>query len=104
MTSWSPKRMEGELNLSGDTLLAAEDDVFDLLDRHYVAERLGDVKVNILFSCVNADNWREDSWVEDDGTPSFIIKLPYEQIKTMDPEAVRELMLQKALERLLGTT
>jgi hypothetical protein len=84
--------------------LAADEDVYRLLDADYIKDRLGDLNVNIIFSCVNSAGWADDSWIEEGGTPSHIIKLPYDQVKGMDAEAVRELMLQKALERLHGPT
>ena len=80
--------------------LAANEDIWDLLDDEYIQDYLGDLNVNILFSCVNTNKWSDDSWVEKDGTPYHIIKLPYELVKTMNKEQVRALMLEKALERL----
>jgi len=80
--------------------LAANEEVYSLLDYEYVSQCLGDLNVNILFSCVNSYDWEDDSWINEEGIPSFIIKLPYEQVKTMEKEQVRELMLEKAQERL----
>ncbi len=56
--------------------------------------------MNILFSCVNTNNWADDSWVEKDGSRYFIIKLPYDVVKTMNKEQVRELMLNMLEKRL----
>jgi hypothetical protein len=42
----------------------------------------------------------DDNWIGADGTQFHIIKLPYDLVKTMNKEQVRELMLQKAEERL----
>lgn len=80
--------------------LAAEEDVFDLLDVNYVEQNLPNLESKILFSCVDSDSWQDDSWVHTDGTQFHIIKLPYLEVKAMPKEKVRELMLQKAWERL----
>ena len=80
--------------------LAANEDVYDLLDYEYIQQFLGELKVNIVFSCVNTDDWVDDSWISEEGIPSHIIKLPYDKVKTMMKEDVRELMLKKAQERL----
>ncbi len=80
--------------------LAANEEIWDLLDDEYIQNFLGDLNVNILFSCVNTNKWKDDSWVEKDGTPYHIIKLPYDVVKSMNKEQVRALMLEKALERL----
>ncbi len=80
--------------------LAADEEIYDLLDYQYIKNYLGDLNVNILFSCVNTEKWTDDSWVEKDGSQYYIIKLPYDLVKTMNKEQVRELMLEKALERL----
>ncbi|HOY05891.1 MAG TPA: hypothetical protein PLO67_10845 [Saprospiraceae bacterium] len=80
--------------------LAANEEIWDLLDDEYIQNFLGDLNVNILFSCVNTNKWKDDSWVEKDGTPYHIIKLPYEVVKSMNKEQVRALMLEKTLERL----
>ena len=73
--------------------LAANEEIWDLLDDEYIQNFLGDLNVNILFSCVNTNKWKDDSWVEKDGTPYHIIKLPYEVVKSMNKEQVRALML-----------
>lgn len=80
--------------------IAANEEIWDLLDDEYIQNYLGDLNVNILFSCVNTNKWADDSWVEKDGTPYHIIKLPYEVVKSMNKEQVRALMLEKTLERL----
>ncbi len=80
--------------------LAANEEIWDLLDDEYIQDYLGDLNVNILFSCVNTNKWSDDSWVEKDGTPYHIIKLPYDLVKTMNKEQVRALMLEKTQERL----
>lgn len=80
--------------------LAADEEVYDLLDHQYIKNYLGDLNVNILFSCVNTNKWTDDSWIEKDGTPYHIIKLPYDVVKTMNKEQVRELMLEMLEKRL----
>ena len=80
--------------------LAANEDIWDLLDDEYIQDYLGDLNVNILFSCVNTNKWADDSWIEKDGTQYYIIKLPYDLVKTMNIEQVRALMLEKTQERL----
>ncbi len=80
--------------------LAANKEVCDLLDYEYVEHQLGDLKVNILFSCVNTDDWSDESWINAEGIPSHIIKLPYNKVINMNKEQVRKLMLEKAQERL----
>ena len=80
--------------------VAANEEVYDLLDYEYIKNYLGDLNVNILFSCVNTKKWADDSWVEKDGSQYYIIKLPYDVVKTMNKEQVRALMLEKAQERL----
>ena len=80
--------------------IAADEEVWKLLDYEYLQDYLGDLNVNILFSCVNTNKWADDSWIEKDGSQYFIIKLPYDVVKTMNKEQVRALMLEKALERL----
>jgi hypothetical protein len=80
--------------------IAANEEVWELLDYEYIQDYLGDLNVNILFSCVNTNKWKDDSWIEKDGTPYHIIKLPYDVVKSMNKEQVRALMLEKALERL----
>jgi hypothetical protein len=79
---------------------AADDEVFDLLDIKPIEQKFGHLNVNIIFSCVNTDDWSDDSWITDEGIPSHIIKLPFDKVKSMNKEQVRELMLQKAQERL----
>ena len=83
--------------------LAANQEVCDLLDYEYVEHQLGELKVNILFSCVNTDDWSDESWINAEGIPSHIIKLPYNKVRIMSKEQVRALMLEKALERLHRT-
>ena len=80
--------------------VAANEEIYDLIDYEYVEDRLGNLNVNILFSCVTTNKWADDSWIEKDGTPYHIIKLPYDVVKSMNKEQVRALMLEKALERL----
>jgi hypothetical protein len=58
------------------------------------------VNVNIVFSCVNSYDWEDDTWTDKDGTLCFIIKLPSEKVKAIEINEVRELMLEKAQERL----
>ena len=80
--------------------IAADEEVWKLLDYEYIQDYLGDLNVNILFSCVNTKKWADDSWIEKDGSQYYIIKLPYDLVKTMNKEQVRALMLEKAQERL----
>lgn len=80
--------------------IAANEEVWELLDYEYIQDYLGDLNVNILFSCVNTKKWADDSWIEKDGSQYYIIKLPYDVVKSMNKEQVRALMLEKALERL----
>jgi hypothetical protein len=49
---------------------------------------------------VNTNKWADDSWIEKDGSQYYIIKLPYDLVKTMNIEQVRALMLEKTQERL----
>lgn len=77
----------------------ADQDVFDLLDSQYVEEHVQD-DVYIIFACVAPDNRKDDTWVSDDGKPSYLITLPYSKVKGMQREEVRDLMLSKAKERL----
>jgi hypothetical protein len=79
---------------------AVDEAVYNLLDRDGIIERFRQLNVSIIFSCVKTDDWADDSWIDQDGTPFHIIKLPYDVVKTMNKEQVRALMLQKALERL----
>ncbi len=79
---------------------AADDEVFDLLDIKPIEQKFEHLNVNIIFSCVNTDDWSDDSWISEEGIPSHIIKLPYDKVITMNKEQVRALMLEKALERL----
>lgn len=80
--------------------IAADEEVWKLLDYQYIQDYLGDLDVNILFSCVNTNNWADDNWVEKDGSRYFIIKLPYDLVKTMNKAQVRELMLNMLEQRL----
>ncbi len=80
--------------------IAADEEVWKLLDYEYIQDYLGDLNVNILFSCVNTKKWADDSWIEKDGSQYYIIKLPYDLVKTMNIEQVRALMLEKTQKRL----
>ncbi len=80
--------------------LAVDQDVYDLLDTEYVEQNLADADVYITFSCVKSENWKDDTWIGEDGTISYVIKLPYTKVKRMKKENIRKLMLTKALERL----
>ncbi len=79
---------------------AADEAVYNLLDRDAIMERFRQLNVSIIFSCVKTDDWEDDSWIEKDGTPFHIIKLPYDVVKTMNKEQVRELMQEMLEERL----
>lgn len=79
---------------------ASEEDVYHLLDPDYIEQQFSHTNVNFIFSCVNSDDWLDDSWISEEGVPSHIIKLPYDKVKSMNKEQVRELMLAKAQERL----
>lgn len=79
---------------------AADEAVYNLLDRDGIMERFQQLNVRIIFSCVKTDDWADDSWIDQDGTPFHIIKLPYDVVKTMNKEQVRALMLEKTQERL----
>ena len=78
----------------------ADQDVFDLLDSEYVEQQIPE-DVVIFFACVEPNNREEDTWENDEGTMSYLIVLPYEQVKGRKKEEVRELMLSKAQERLM---
>lgn len=77
----------------------ADQDVFDLLDPEYVEQHVQN-DVYIIFACVAPDNRKDDTWISDDGKPSYLISLPYKKVKRMNKEKVRKLMLEKARERI----
>ena len=83
-----------------EVTFAADEAVYNLLDRDGIIERFRQLNVSIIFSCVKTDDWADDSWIEKDGSQYYIIKLPYDLVKTMNIEQVRALMLEKAQERL----
>ncbi len=79
---------------------ASDEAVYNLLDREGIMERFQQLNVSIIFSCVKTEKWADDSWIEKDGSQYYIIKLPYDLVKTMNIEQVRALMLEKTQERL----
>ncbi|MBL7783255.1 MAG: hypothetical protein JNM22_18640 [Saprospiraceae bacterium] len=83
-----------------EVTFAADESVYNLLDRDVIMERFRQLHASIIFSCVQTDDWADDSWVDMDGTPFYIIKLPYDTVKTMNKEQVRELMLNMLEKRL----
>lgn len=80
--------------------IAVDQDVYDLLDTEFVEQNLSDADVFITFSCVKSDDWQDDTWIAEDGTQSYVIKLPYTKVKRMKKENIRKLMLTKAQEKL----
>ena len=83
-----------------EVTFAADEAVYNLLDRDGIIDRFRQLNVSIIFSCVKTDDWADDSWIDTDGTPFHIIKLPYDVVKTMSKEQVRNLMLEMLEKRL----
>ena len=73
-------------------------DVADLVDDDYVQQRI-QADVYITFACVAPNNRKDDQWVKN-GKTYLVIQLSYEQVKASTRAEVRQLMLDKALERL----
>lgn len=80
--------------------LIADQDVSALLDADFVQEQI-QADVYITFACVEPNDRADDEWVGEDGKQSFLISLPYQKVKKMTKDKVKELMLTKAKERLL---
>ncbi|MEK7257556.1 MAG: hypothetical protein AAB316_22565 [Bacteroidota bacterium] len=79
----------------------AEHDVLDKVDIYFVEEALADMKENIaiIYVCAN-DDWRKDDAWKKKGKKYYRIVMPYDKVKNMDAEAVRQWMLRLAEERL----
>ncbi len=77
----------------------ADEEVFDLLDPDFIEQHI-QADVNLIFACVAPDDREDDMWISEDGKPSYLIVLPFEQVRVMKKERVRDLMLLKAQERL----
>ncbi len=78
----------------------ADDEVFDLLDVDYIEQQIQD-DVVLFFACFEPNDREDDVWVSETGKLSYVITLPFDQVKGKTKEQVRELMLDRAQECML---
>lgn len=81
-----------------------EEDVSPKIDTRYVEAELNKTassnkNVCVVFICTN-ESWRPEETWRSKGWKYYSIRLPYEQVKKMNADAVKPLMLQMASEKL----
>jgi len=77
-----------------------EEDVSTKIDLDFVQVSLKNVDNTVInFICLNEEDWDNDSW-QKKGKKYYRIILPYNKVKNMDADAVRQWMLRLAEERL----
>lgn len=78
----------------------AEEAIADKIDTQYVSAQFPHVEnVGICFLCTQDENdQEEDEWVDENGRHNFIIRLPYDLVKS-SPD-VRDFMVGVVKERL----
>ncbi len=81
-----------------------EEDVSPKIDTRYVEAELNKTALSnknvcVVFICTN-ESWRPEETWRSKGWNYYSIRLPYEQVKKMNADAVKPLMLQMASERL----
>ncbi|MCB9305513.1 MAG: hypothetical protein H6565_02860 [Lewinellaceae bacterium] len=83
-----------------DITKIVEQAVADKIDTQYVSAQFSHVQnVGIVFLCTQDEtDQEEDEWVDDKGRHNFIIRLPYDLVKS-SPD-VRDFMVAIVKERL----
>lgn len=83
-----------------DVTKIVEQEVADKIDTQYISAQFSHVQnVGIVFLCTQDENdQEEDEWVDDKGRHNFIIRLPYDLVKS-SPD-VRDFMVAIVKERL----
>lgn len=83
-----------------DVTKIVEQEVADKIDTQYVTAQFSHVgNVGIVFLCTQDENdQEEDEWIDDKGRHNFIIRLPYDVVRT-SPD-IRAFMVAKVKERL----
>ena len=83
-----------------DVTKIVEQEVADKIDTQYVSAQFSHVQnVGIVFLCTQDENdQEEDEWVDDKGRHNFIIRLPYDLVKS-SPD-VRDFMVAIVKERM----
>lgn len=83
-----------------DVTKIVEQEVADKIDTQYVSAQFSHVQnVGIVFLCTQDENdQEEDEWVDDKGRHNFIIRLPYDLVKS-SPD-VRAFMVAIVKDRL----